>query len=70
MEKKLEKMISAYNKRAGKWGFNELEIKDGKLVKEFVEQPVFGSFLSKIATLYKNGYMKEDYEKIKKTLEG
>lgn len=70
MEKKLEKMISAYNKRAGKWGFNELKIRKGKIVKEFVDQPVFGCFLDKITTLYRNGYMQAEYNKIKKTLEG
>ena len=67
--KKIEKLISAYNKRAGKWGFNEIKVVRGKIADEFVDQPVFGSFLDKITTLYKNGYMKAEYDKIKRLLE-
>ena len=65
----IKKMIEAYNKKANKWGFDEIEIINGKISKEFSEKTTNGKgFFGKIEVLYQNGYMKEDYEKIKNTL--
>lgn len=66
---KVEKMIEAYNKKAKKWGFDELEVNNGSLNVEFKEKTTVGySHFERIKVLYQNGYMKEDYEKIKKAL--
>lgn len=66
---KIQKMIEAYNKKAKKWGFDEIEVVNGKLSKEFSEKSTSGnSFFGKINVIYQNGYMKEDYEKIKNVL--
>jgi len=51
------------------WGFDEIEIVDGKISKEFTEKSTKGKgFFGSINILYQNGYMKEDYEKIKNSL--
>ncbi len=66
---KIDKMIEAYNKKAKKWGFDELEVNNGSLNVEFKEKTTVGySCFERIKVLYQNGYMKEDYEKIKKAL--
>ena len=66
---KIQKMVEAYNKKANKWGFDEIEIVDGKISKEFTEKSTKGKGLfGSINILYQNGYMKEDYEKIKNAL--
>ena len=66
---KIQKMIEAYNKKANKWGFDEIEIVDGKISKEFTEKSTKGKGLfGSINILYQNGYMKEDYDKIAKAL--
>ena len=66
---KIQKMIKAYNKKAKKWGFDEIEVVNGKLSKGFSEKSTSGnSFFGKINVIYQNGYMKEDYEKIKNAL--
>jgi phosphosulfolactate synthase (CoM biosynthesis protein A) len=66
---KIKEMVEAYNKKANKWGFGEIEIIDGKISKEFTEKSTKGKGLfGSINILYQNGYMKEDYEKIKKAL--
>ena len=62
-------MIEAYNKKAKKWGFDEIEVVNGKISKDFSEKEMNGKgFLAKIKTLYQNGYMKEDYLAIKNVL--
>ena len=66
---KIQKMIEAYNNKAHKWGFDEIEIVDGKISKEFSEKSTEGKgFFGSINILYQNGYMKEDYDKIKNSL--
>ena len=66
---KIQKMVEAYNKKARKWGFDEIEIIDGKISKSFVGKVnMNGGFFKGINILYQNGYMKEDYEKIKNAL--
>jgi phosphosulfolactate synthase (CoM biosynthesis protein A) len=66
---KIQKMVEAYNKTARKWGFDEIEIIDGKISKSFVGKVnMNGGFFKGINILYQNGYMKEDYEKIKNSL--
>lgn len=65
----IKKMIEAYNKKAQKWGFDEIEIVNGEISKKFSEKTTFNyGFFTKIKILYQNGYMKEDYEKIKNAL--
>jgi phosphosulfolactate synthase (CoM biosynthesis protein A) len=66
---KIQKMVEAYNKKARKWGFDEIEIIDGKISKSFVGKVnMNGGFFKGINILYQNGYMKEDYDKIKTAL--
>ena len=66
---KIQKMVEAYNKKASKWGFDEIEIVDGKISKEFTEKSTKGKgIFGSINVIYQNGYMKEDYEKIKNSL--
>lgn len=66
---KIQKMIEAYNKKARKWGFDEIEIVDGKISKSFVcKVNMNGGIFKGINILYQNGYMKEDYDKIKTAL--
>ena len=66
---KVEKMIEAYNKKAKKWGFDEIEIVNGKISKPFINKINFdGGFFKGIKILYQNGYMEEDYNKIEKAL--
>jgi phosphosulfolactate synthase (CoM biosynthesis protein A) len=66
---KIQKMVEAYNKKANKWGFDEIEIVDGKISRNFTEKSTEGKgFFGSINILYQNGYMKEDYEKIKNSL--
>lgn len=66
---KIKEMVEAYNKKAHKWGFDEIEIIDGKISKEFTEKSTEGKgIFGSINVLYQNGYMKEDYEKIKNAL--
>ncbi len=67
---KIEKMIKAYNKKAGKWGYEKVNIVDGKLSPsefkpKFDENVKMGIFKA-LKTLYRDGYLKEDYEKIEK----
>jgi phosphosulfolactate synthase (CoM biosynthesis protein A) len=65
----IKKMIEAYNKKAQKWGFQKIEIVNGKISNEFsVKTTNSKNFFSKIKTTYQNGYMKEDYDKIKNAL--
>jgi len=67
--KKLEKMITAYNKKAEKWGFSKIEVVNGKITEDFVEKPYDGlPFFAFMKVAYQNGYLKEDYEKIEKRL--
>jgi hypothetical protein len=67
--KKVNEMIEAYNKKAEKWGYKKIEIIDGKIGHEFDTKPENeGSLFKKMGIVYKNGYMKGDYEKIKKAL--
>jgi phosphosulfolactate synthase (CoM biosynthesis protein A) len=62
-------MVKAYNKKAQKWGFDEIEIVNGKISKEFSEKSTEGKgFFGSINVIYQNRYMKEDYEKIKNSL--
>ena len=66
---KIQKMVEAYNKKARKWGFDEIEIVNCEISKKFSEKSTEGKgFFGKVNTLYQNGYMKEDYNKIKKAL--
>ena len=66
---KIQKMIEAYNKKARKWGFDEIEIVNGRISKPFAEKVNMNyGFFKAIKVLYQNGYMKEDYEKIKNAL--
>jgi phosphosulfolactate synthase (CoM biosynthesis protein A) len=66
---KIQKMVEAYNKKASKWGFDEIEIVDGKISKVFTEKSTEGKgFFGLINILYQNGYMKKEYEKIKNSL--
>jgi len=66
---KIQKIIEAYNKKARKWGFDEIEIVDGKISKSFVGKVnMNGGIFKGIKILYQNGYMKEEYDKIKKAL--
>ena len=66
---KVEKMIKAYNEKARKWGFEELTVDNSSINSYFKEKEIIDdSFFKKIKILYQNGYMKEDYEKIKKAL--
>lgn len=65
----IKKMIEAYNKKAKKWGFDEIEVNNGSLNTEFKEKTTIGySFFGRIKVLYQNGYMKEDYLAIKNVL--
>ncbi|MCR4853875.1 MAG: hypothetical protein K5893_09830 [Prevotella sp.] len=55
--KKLEKMIKAYNKKAAKWGFDSIEIVDGKISRPFVEKPLEHlPFFPSLKIAYQNGY--------------
>ena len=66
---KIQKMIEAYNKKARKWGFDEIEIINGRISKPFAEKVNMNyGFFKAIKVLYQNGYMKEDYDKIKNAL--
>jgi len=66
---KIQKMIEAYNKKARKWGFDEIEIVNGRISKPFAEKVNMNyGFFKAIKVLYQNGYMKEDYDKIKNAL--
>jgi len=66
---KINTMIEAYNKKARKWGYDEISVENGKLNREFIEKSTLGmSFWKKIKTAYRNGYLEEDYEKIKAKL--
>ena len=66
---KINKMIEAYNKKAVKWGYDEIKISNGTIVPQFKEKSNDNcSFFKKIKIVYQNGYMQEDYEKIKKEL--
>ena len=66
---KIQKMVEAYNKKANKWGFDEIEVNNGSLNTEFKEKTTIGySLFGRIKVLYQNGYMKEEYEKIKNSL--
>jgi phosphosulfolactate synthase (CoM biosynthesis protein A) len=66
---KIQKMIEAYNKKARKWGFDEIEIVNGRISKPFMEKVNMNyGFFKAIKVLYQNGYMKEEYYKIKKAL--
>jgi phosphosulfolactate synthase (CoM biosynthesis protein A) len=66
---KIQKMIETYNNKANKWGFDEIEVNNGSLNTEFKEKTTIGySFFGRIKVLYQNGYMKEEYEKIKNSL--
>ena len=66
---KIQKMIEAYNKKAHKWGFDEIEIVNGRISKPFAEKVNMNyGFFKAIKVLYQNGYMKEDYDKIKNAL--
>ena len=66
---KINKMIEAYNKKAEKWGFDEIKISNGTITTQFKEKSNDNcSFFKKIKIVYQNGYMQEDYEKIKKEL--
>lgn len=66
---KINKMIEAYNKKAVKWGYDLICVINDKLNEPFIEKSTEGmSFFKKIKTTFQNGYMKEDYEKIKKEL--
>jgi hypothetical protein len=65
----VKKMIESYNKKAQKWRFEKIEVINGKISKEFSEKTTNGKgFFGKIKVIYQNGYMKEDYEKIKNAL--
>ncbi len=65
----IKKMIEAYNKKAKKWGFDEIEVNNGSLNTKFKEKTTIGySFFGRIKVLYQNGYMKEDYLAIKNVL--
>ena len=39
---KIDKMIEAYNKKAKKWGFDELEVNNGSLNVEFKAKTTVG----------------------------
>lgn len=66
---KIQKMIEAYNKKAKKWGYDEISIENNQINKPFAEKTTIGcSFCGKIKIAYQNGYLKEDYEKIEKAL--
>jgi hypothetical protein len=67
--KKIQKMIEAYNKKAKKWEYDEISIENNQINKPFIEKTTIGcSFWEKIKIVYRNGYLKEDYEKIEKAL--
>ena len=67
---KIEKMIKAYNKKAEKWGYETVNVENGKTMEKFVGKPLDGlSFFKKIKVAYQNGYLNEDYDKIKKELD-
>jgi hypothetical protein len=62
-------MIKAYNKKAKKWGYDEISIENNQINKPFIEKTTIGySFWRKIKIAYQNEYLKEDYEKIEKAL--
>jgi hypothetical protein len=66
---KIQKIIEAYNKKAKKWGYDEISIENNQINKPFTEKTTIGcSFWRKIKIAYQNGYLKEDYEKIEKAL--
>ncbi len=66
---KIEKMVLAYNRKADKWGYAKITVSNGKIMEKFVGKPLDGlSFLKKIKVVYQNGYLNEDYDKIKKEL--
>ena len=66
---KIKKMIESYNKTAQKWGFDEIEIINGKISKDFSEKTTYAmGFFKKIKIIFQNGYMEDDYQKIKKAL--
>lgn len=66
--KTVNEKIEAYNKKAKKWGYKPIVIRKGKVVGEFDEKYLYGSFFHRIKMAYHNGYLKEDFEKIKKEL--
>ena len=67
MDKKL-RLIESYNKKAKKWGYEELSLKDGKVIGNFTPKNIDSkSFIMKIIILFQNGYMEEDYMKITKS---
>lgn len=66
---KIKKMIESYNKTAQKWGFDGIEIINGKISKDFSEKTTYAmGFFKKIKIIFQNGYMEDDYQKIKKAL--
>ena len=69
---KLEKMIKAYNKKAEKWEYETLQVVNGKLIPD-VFTPKYNNldqmgFFKKIKTLYRDGYLQEDFNKIQERI--
>ena len=69
MMKRIDKLIEAYNKKAEKWGYTPIVMQNGRILNEFDEKETDGlPFLKRLIVLYRNGYLKEDYEKIQSML--
>ena len=65
MMERIDKLIDAYNKKAEKWGYNPIVVKNGRMINAFDEKDVNGlPFFKRLTVLFQNGYLKEDYEKI------
>lgn len=69
---KINKMIKAYNKKAEKWGYETVSVENGELMPETFEPKLWlgenMSFIKRIKTMYRNGYLQEDYNKIVREL--
>lgn len=65
---KIEKMIEKYNRKAIEWGYEPLswDAETHTLSGKFAPQGEEGGFIRSLKMAYRNGYLKEDYEKILK----
>lgn len=67
--KTLDKMIEAYNKYAMKHNYDTIGLTNGGLIGEFTPKDEhaysgFVGFFKNLVTVYRNGYLKGDYDKI------
>ena len=66
VQSKVLEMVKKYNVQASKWGYNTIEYDDETqmLYGSFEEMNEAKGFWDKSKEAYRNGYLKEDFDKI------